>query len=952
MFKFLPVITIVTLLLCEFRAVAQTYEVKGSVVDSTGVPLAGVNIKITSPSDTLITASNAYGGFQFAQVKSPQFNLTAALIGFKTYSQAYTVSNNNGKTFKLDPIKLSIQFNQLSEVTVIGINPIVVKEDTIQYNASAYPVQEGAPVEDVLKKLPGVTVDKDGNVTAQGKQISRVRVNGKDFFGGDVQTATQNLPADIIENLQIIDDYGDEANRTGVKTEEPEKILNITIQPNKRKGYFGRGTVGGGSNDRYVGRIMGNSFKEDRQLSVLGSINNTNSNVFNFNGGGRGGGARGANYGSDERSKNSDGLTRTQSIGLNYRDQWGKKLSVYGSYSLSGANNSVTGRSFTTDFNPNNISTTSRNSDSRTTKNNQRLTWNMEYTPDTANFVKITPYFSYASSDGGTHGISEIQKQNYYTLSNTSNNTHSSTPSAGTDFLFNHRFSKPGRNISLSGSIDYSGRNRSSNPDNSYLNIDSTGAIPVSDTTYRYQHIGTDNSNIRFSAKISYLEPIGKQTRLEIGYKWTNSSSKSLRDVNDIDRITGNENWNTDQSNNYHYQFTTHNFTLNYIFDNKKTYNYTIGVVAQPTRLYGEDIGRNFSTVSTNFHFRPRARFVYKFSRSNYFTATYGSSSNEPSFSQLQPIVDSSNVKNIIIGNPNLKAEFTNRLSLQYNRFDIASGNSFFSNLSFNQINNRIVNDRINNQNGTGDTTTYRNTNGFYSLNGNVAYTKPFSERKYTVTVSASGSYDNNISFTDHLKNHGQNWNIRPGARFRLDLENIIDADFSVSYNINNTITKYSAPGIQKTSTRTLNMGIDGKNYFFDDAWTLGYSFSKELNYGYLYTNNANPTLLSGFIEYRFLKKHMASLRLQAFDLLNENTGISRTVNGTRVIDSQNNRLGRYFLLTFNLRLQKFAGRSGFQRRNESGNKERTRDIDSPGSGSGRSNGGSRGFGGGRRGGF
>jgi hypothetical protein len=191
---------------------------------------------------------------------------------------------------KLDPIKVKVQTNMLNTVVVSAVIPITIKEDTVEYKASAYKVREGSPVEDLLKKLPGVSVDKDGNVTAHGKQVTKVRVNGKDYFTGDVQTATQNLPADIVENIQVIDDYGDQANLTGIKTGDPDKILNITIQKGKSKGNFGQGSVGIGNDDRYQAKLSANSFYDARQLAVIGTWNNNNTNTFNIGSSGGGGG--------------------------------------------------------------------------------------------------------------------------------------------------------------------------------------------------------------------------------------------------------------------------------------------------------------------------------------------------------------------------------------------------------------------------------------------------------------------------------------------------------------------------------------------------------------------------------------------------------------------------------------------------------------------------------------
>jgi hypothetical protein len=905
MSKNLPVF-IVCLLLTLSSFSQQLRTIKGAITDTAGIPLNDVNIKIVSGKDSLSTTTSN-GSFRFANTTFSNFTLHASIIGYKTYINPYSVNGGSNATFDIGTIRLQIQDNRLADVVVVASNPITVKEDTIEYKANAFKVREGAPVEDVIKKLPGVTVDKDGNVTAQGKQVARVRVNGKDYFGGDVQTATQNLPADIIENIQIIDDYGDRANITGVKDGDPEKVLNINIQKGKSKGNFGNATAGVGTQDRYVGQIAANHFNEDQQISMLGAINNTNANLFNFNGGGRGGGARGANFGSGERGGGGDGITLSKSLGLNFRDKWGKKVSSYGSYSYSGRTNNVIGTSFQQDFNPRNINTTSRSSSANTNSSNQRFTWNIEYNMDTSNYFKITPYFSYASSFGNNKSISELRKPGYYTLNNSISSSNSSTPAGGSQFLFNHKFNKRGRNFSLSSSIDYSSRDNDRNATNTYNDVDSTFPNLLITDSSRIQFVNTESRNTTSNVRASYAEPISKATAIEVSYAWNNSSTKSIKEVDDIDPLLGGKTRNMRQSNDYNYTFITNRYGLS-LRTFKTKYNYSVGIVAQPSNLTGTDLGRKTTTDNKNFNISPSARFVYNFAKSNSLTMTFGGSSREPNFTQLQPITDSTNIRNIVIGNPNLKAEFTNRMSVQYNKVGILTGNSLFANFSYDQTQNRIVSARFNDPNGTSRTTTYLNTDGFYGFNGNFAYTKPFAKRKYTATVSTSGSFDNNISYTDNYRNNGQNWVVRPGVRFRMDLENIIDVDINSSYSINKTVTRYIDTTIA-TQAKTLTVGLNGKNYFFKN-YTLGYDLTKIINKGYLNTRNANPTLLNMYLERRFLKNNMATVRLQGFDLFNQNTGISREVNGTTVTDVQNNRLGRYFLLTFNFRLQKFAGRS------------------------------------------
>lgn len=877
--------------------------VSGRVTDSSGLALEGASVKLRSDKDSTGWITGKNGAFSLQVTGERSIELRVSTIGYTPFIKTY-----KDPTALIDAgmIKLVPEPAMMPEVIVTSVNPIIIKEDTVEYKTSAYKVREGAPVEDVIKKLPGVTVDKDGQISAQGKPVARVRVNGKDFFGGDAQTAMQNLPAEIIDNIQIIDDYGDEANLTGIKSGEPEKIININIRKDKSRGRFGNITAGAGDNGRYAGGIVANKFDDEQQISFLAAVNNTNTNLFNFNGGGKGGGARGANFGNLDRVGAGNGITLSRSAGLNYKDKWGKNIAVNGSYSYSSRNTTTLTNSLQQDINPMNIRSTNRTSDNRSGSQNHRITFNLEYRIDSVNFIKISPYLSLSSATSANSSQSAISRKNYYTFNTNQSAGKSNSPNSGVDLTYNHKFSKRGRGINLFASINYSYRDQDQRSRNTYDNDDSTSIPVLHKDTIQQQAIDTRNKNTRTLARLSYTEPIGNtHTLLELNYEWNRSSTSNIRSVDDIDPLTGQTRFNATQSNYFNYQFVTNRIGLN-IKGSQAKYNYVIGIISQPSSLSGQSVGKGVNTNYRNINWIPSARFVYNIARSHSLTLTYNGTSREPGFMQLQPVTDSSNLNNIIVGNPDLQAELTQRLSLQYNKFDNKSGRSLFTNLSFDQTGNKIVNNRFNNPSGTGRTTTYLNTDGFYNINANGALTRPFSNRKFSVTAGIAANYNNNISFTDNQRTKGNNWNLRPSASVRVDLDDIVDASVNVSYTVYKTTTRYT-DFTNVTKARTLAIGINGKNYFFKDL-TLGYEFSKNINYGFSSNVNSNPVILNLYTEYRFLKNNRAAVRLQGFDLFNENTGITRTVYETTITDSRTNRLARYFLLSFNFRMQSFSG--------------------------------------------
>lgn len=910
---------------------AQSREVFGTIIDSTGT-VAAVNVKLTSATDSVTVTTNLKGVYDFPIVTSKNFKITVIGIGYETFTRRY-VMDDGTKPIKLDPIKLKVQTNMLNTVTVNAVIPITIKEDTIEYKASAYKVREGSPVEDLLKKLPGVSVDANGNVTAHGKLVSKVRVDGKDYFTGDVQTATQNLPADIVESIQVIDDYGDQANLTGIKTGDPDKILNITIQKGKKKGKFGQGTVGAGNDGRYQTKLSANSFNNDQQISLLGTDNNNNTNAFNLTqaggSGGRSGKSRGGGGSSDGGVSTANGITDNKSLGLNYRDAWGKKITIYGSYSFADKDTKSTSTSLQQDIFQSGSLINNDNTIDQNHSINHRFDFNMEYKIDTLNYMKFNPNFSYGSSNDNNSDIFSNMR-NSATVNGTEYSlTNSTAPSGGATLLFNHKFHTKGRNLSISTSYSYSNHTQDFN--------DKYTTVQDSITTPLYQQINTNSNSSKFNVHFSYLEPLGNTTYLEANYSYSYSNTDNDKYNYRIDPITGAQAYVDSLSTLYNYQFITNRFGLN-LRGVKTKYNYTIGLSAQPATLTGES--HDFHTSTSTFNIVPTARLVYNFEKNHSLTINYSGNSSQPSFAQLQEQPDYSNPQNIVYGNPHLKPSFSNSINLRYNQFDIASGNSLFTNLSFNTIEDQIVANTspVATDNGTDGTvststkqeTHYLNTSGYYSMNGNYAFSKPFANRKFTVTLNGSGAFNNNVSYIEDQRNLGKNWVFSQGAKLRVDIDSVMDTEFSGNYSINTT--KYTLPSSINTNAKTWTIGIDGRSYFFYN-WILGYNLVQTINEGFSSTVKANPTLLSSYIECQFLKKNIASLRFQAFDLFNENTGITRTVSGNQIIDTRTNRLGRYFMLTFTLRLQKFAGS---QQRGGKG-------------GGGRRSGGFGGGGGGRR---
>jgi len=878
--------------------------VKGVLQDSTKSSIIAATIKLVSTTDTLSAASNADGSFSFENIHSNSFTLIVNSLGYETLFKPVTFEKEK-TVLDIGTLIMKQGSQLLNEVTIDGTPLITVKEDTLEYKVKDYNLKEDAVTEDLLKKLDGVEVDKDGNVKAQGEDIKRVRINGKDFFGGDVKTATKNLPAEVIEKIQIIDDYGDQANLTGNRSGDPERILNIQIAPEKNNGNFGTFRMGGGSEERYQATGMYNSFTDTRQLSVLGNLNNTNASLFDFNT--RGSGARRGRRGGGGggRGWNPNGLTNVGSLGLNYRKSFlDEKLTTYGNYSYSHTDNNTLSNSLNQYNYTDSTIINSQNSDKGTLEENHRFDWNVEYKPNDRSYLKISPTFSLNDNKGSLLESEEYQTNEELTNVVARNNTNNSlSPDIGISGLFNQRLNESGRNIFM----DFSLNTAKTQQDRDEIVNTLLYSSENPDSLYQRQLIDLDNKRLNGGASISYTEPLNERAKLEFSYNFNFANYDNDRVARDVNE-DGGSTINQANSNVYNYSFNTNRFSLTYRYQTGKL-NYYLGASAQPsllkgnTQLDGEPI--TFQRKAINF--APVARFEYKFSRTKGLNITYNGDANEPGFSQLQPIRDISNPQFPITGNPNLDAEFSHNIRLRFNDFNSQTGTSFFVYLNGTLTEDKIVSNRIKSFSdlyGLVQETQYLNTDGFYSMRGFYNYSKSFLKRKYVVSVNGSINYNNNLSFVDSEKNIAKNWVLSQGLNLQINPKEWLEIMPGLRYSFNTTQNSLANTNLRNIKTWSYNM--NSKVYFIPTlVW--GLDLSKMTNNGYSNDVDANPFVIDSYIEKQFLKSNRGAIRLHAFDLLNEQVNISRNVTENSILDSRSNRLARYFMLSLTYRFQKFA---------------------------------------------
>lgn len=932
MIRMRSLLTLLFILFSGSVLMAQgTRNVSGKVLDTAGAPLnkASVSLFYETPGDTLRTLTNSQGEYRFAGVKSRPFTVKVSFLGF---NQETRQVKDEAAEITLNTITLNPAYRSLQEI-VISTPPIVIKEDTVEFKADSFKVKPNAMVEDLLKKLPGVAVDKDGNITAQGKSVTRVKVNGKDFFQGDAKTATRELSADMIDKVQIVDDYGDQANMSGIKDGEPDKVINLQLKKDKNKGVFGRVTAGAGTDQRYQVNGNVNYFNNNKQLSLIGNTNNINQSLFSQNdpgssGGNTGGGNQGGGGGVRQafslgglgnNNTGGDGISTTHAIGTNFRNDFeNKKGSVYGSYVFT--------RRMTDgirDVSQQNIFESNSFTNNQSTKfynqsNNHRAFINWEYNIDSFNYIKFTPNFSYSESNNKSRSDFGFIDSKGLTTSEGYNldSTLSNSPSLNITALYNRRFRKRGRNLSVNLTYNTAENESDRNTINQTTNFVQTPPV----TAILKQLINQDNNNNGINLRAQYSEPIRKDRFVDFIYQYRHTYTKNDRTTYDVSGASPVI--LPALTNAFENYFNEQRYGLNFRTVKKK-YNYTLGVSVQPLELKGYSITKDSTyTPQRRTMIFPVARFVYNFTRTKGLNFNYQGNARNPSFTQLQPVRDISNPQYQTQGNPNLKPEQSHNFSLFFNNFNFQSGKVLFTGINANFIQNQIVNNTISLGAGGAQLTIPENVNGYYNLTGFYNWQKPFKNRTYVVSLNGTVNYNHNINLIDSARSIGTNILVSQGLTFEYNLKEWLELDFGARYNLNSA--RYS---LQEQLNQNFGSWVLTSNSRMDvpGGLTFRYDLQYTINNGLAEGVNGNIALLNASLEKTILKKKNGFIRLYAFDILNQNKSITRSVTANSIVDTRTNRLTRYVMLSFTYRLNRFSGQTSGTNRQPAGGQQQFR---------------------------
>lgn len=888
----------VILTLVTMSAFAQTtMTIKGKVIDKKANQAVGeATIRIMTGKDsTYVTGSSSNDNGVFSvNVKPGNYLVGISFLGYTTVYKRVTAAAPN-----LGEVYLGEDSHLLKEAVVTGkAVEVQVKGDTVEYNADAYKTQPSAVVEDLIKKLPGAEVGTDGSITINGKTISKILVDGKEFFSDDPKVASKNLPASMVQKLQVLDKKSDMAQMTGFDDGNEETVLNLQVRAGMKEGLFGNAYAGGGIKNRYEGNAMINYMKNNNQYTFLGGLNNTNNAGFSdfastmFEGNRP---PRGLSFG------NNNGITTSKNAGFNFSSDLKKNLTLGGNVRYGFSDNSVTSNSYT-----NYLSTDQNEYSSGFGKNksqNMGANLKMDWKVDSLTRVIFTPTLQYNIND------------NYQTA-----DTYM-TGSVATDTIntANTLYDADGKGLELTGQLDLSrtlsasGRTVSATFKGGVTNSHSDG-ISNSDTKYYEdssenedldQNFRQKDNSHNWSGFLSYVEPLGNNNFAQLTYQYADTKTKSDLHTDELDTLTQEYSEAPEYTRNLKTDFQTHNVSLNYKLV-RKQFNLTLGVGVEPSTLNVDITSPDASLVQSvtknEVNFAPNALFNYYWSKSKNLRAEYRSVSTQPTAAELTDGIPSGT--SVVKGNADLTQSFEHRIRLRFQNFNAEQGSAMmiFSNFSYllNDIASNVSSDST-----TGyKTTSYKNVNGDFSANTRFIYNKPIFNKLLTFHNMSYVSYASTRGFINDEKNKSKTAKMQEnmGLNYRSDL-------FDLSLNGNLTYTNINNTLSGQTGQSTYDYGGDASATVYLPA---NFSFDSDVTYstnaGYSNNYKLNQWVWNMSFSKQVFKDKSGTIRIKVYDILNQKNNISRTSSSTSVEDTFTNSLSRYVMVHFVYKFQMFKG--------------------------------------------
>ncbi|MDP4291586.1 MAG: TonB-dependent receptor [Bacteroidota bacterium] len=920
----------------------------GVVLDnSTQKPLQYTSVALLTIKDSTLVKgciTNSKGEFVLKNVNPGSYRIRISYLGYSTIRKIIAIQNT-GETQNLGNFVLAEVNSLMNEVVITPDQPVTVKQDTVEFNADLFQVEKNAVVEDMLKKLPGVEIDGQGKIQAQGMDVTRVFVDGKPFFGNDPLIATQNLPAEMIAKIQVIDKKSDQAEFSGVDDGEVEKVINIVTRKGYKEGYFGKASLGYGSLDRYDDGFMVNRFVGDRQMSLLGMSNNTNTQRFTLDAlnslndkrkstlssaragrnSSRGGAARGfSSMSSAGRSMSANGISTTNAAGANYHNLIGTNLSVTGSYFFNSTetNNNQTGytQTFKVDtsiYKRDTTATYSRNI-------NHRANMEIDYQIDSLNSILFKPNISYAINSSSRASSSNTIGESGARLneSNSANRSDGTNLNSNFSLLYRKKFKKPRRSFS----INVGGSLKTGSSDGfrksfikRYVTSNGVPTIGLTDINTKSESSGTG-----YNARLSYTEPISLHQTLDLNYYYSrsdNQSTKSAYRYDEADSLYDIP--DTAYSNHFNNTFINQRTGLSLQSKYDKLLC-TIGVGVESAQIESKTklLNRMFDRTHKSMNFSPTATINYAFTNRRRLSLQYKGTTNEPSIDQLQPIITDSNALIIRIGNPNLKSSFTNDLVFSYNDVNPKTFSNYFVNIQYSSEQNSISNNYINGASGE-QLIMPVNVNGAWDASTNIGMGKSLAKNKFYISTSGSVKWNNDVNYDRNNAKTLTNYNPLDTAASVLNTTRHLALGYNLQASVNTDLimltvsgrvnynhvwqaTKSNSPSIYTSYNLLGDLKL-----FLPLNIMLNTDYQINMNSGFAKGYNNSFALWNAAATKDFLKNKRGQFKFQIFDILRQNQSVRHSITDHNITDMRSTILPQYFIFSFTYNFRNFKRHSG-----------------------------------------
>ncbi|SKC71480.1 outer membrane beta-barrel family protein [Ohtaekwangia koreensis] len=899
---------LIFLLFITQLSLAQKITITGQVVDSVSHALQGATVILLNPKDSSLVnfgASNNSGQFEIKNLEKIEYILKITYVGYKTYSSLLHVTES--EVMDLGLIKMYPAQTKLDEVVIQSEKiPVVIKRDTIEYNALAFKTNQNSNVEELLKKLPGVEVDNDGTIRSQGEQVKRITVDGKTFFGTDPKLATRNLPADAIDKVQVFDKKSDQATFSGIDDGQREKTINLELKEEKRNGIFGNVQGGVGTDDRFAAKANLNRFRKGQQLSVLGMANNTNEQGFSmeeymsFTGGAQqlmsGRGQVSVQLNSNNQSgiplniggRNS-GIMTNYAGGVNFNNEFNKKTELNTSYFYNYLDHDIDATTERTNYLSNGNLQFNQHSRQLNTNANHRVNATLEHKLDSMNSLKMVTSVTYNETESNT----KSESQNLDAGGILQNESIGSTSSAGssvnlnTNLLWRHRFSRKGRTLSVNGQLSVTDSDRDG--DQNATNIYYTEGEMVNNVL---QTNIQETNTVSYSGTLSYTEPLGKRRYLEANYTFRqnlNDVDKRVYDVENEDYV-----FNSSLSNQYKSDYQYHRAGLNLRMV-RSNYNLTFGSSLQQTYLDGDLILLDQKISKSYQNILPVAHFNYDFSTTKHLRFDYETSVQEPTIQQLQPVVDNSDQLNWYIGNPNLRPAYAHNARLNFMTFEPGKFVSFFAFVDATYTKNSITTAQSYTEEQVRISTPV-NVSSNTRINTDATFSFPIQKFGSRFSLSANVTRQSGVNVVEEVESGILQKTYGGRLRYDYRYKEVFDASLSANISRQSTDYEFNKSSNQlyfnKTYTAEANLTIL-KNYQLSSSLEYLVYESKTTDY------KQSIPLVNLSISRFLLKAKSGELKFSVNNLLDKNIGVSQTADVNYFQRQTTNSLGRYYMVSF-----------------------------------------------------